>query len=43
MGKYGKKFRKIQLEEWKEKYFNFYFALITKYMIIIKIFIIYKI
>ena len=23
MGKYGKKFRKIQREEWKEKYFNY--------------------
>ena len=23
MGKYGKKFRKIQLPEWKEKYFNY--------------------
>ena len=23
MGKYGKKFRKVQLEEWKEKYFNY--------------------
>ena len=34
MGKYGKKFRKIQLEEWKEKYFNYkkFKQLIKKYV-----------
>ena len=34
MGKYGKKFRKIQMEEWKEKYFNYkkFKQLIKKYV-----------